>query len=73
MPDEFLNDTESVRVYLDKVVMKTTNVTCLDQSERAVSDGFCLPKVIDTDTLAKTRKLLNSAIVSAWHAVKTER
>lgn len=30
-------------------------------------------KMIDVDTLTKTRKLLNNAIVSAWHEVKTER
>lgn len=33
-----------------------------------------MPKnMIDADTLAKTRKQLDSAIVSAWHTVKTNR
>ncbi len=29
--------------------------------------------MIDADTLAQTRKLLNNSIVNAWHAVKTDR
>jgi hypothetical protein len=65
MPDEFLIDTESKPLDPDKVVVERNNHTWVHSPDAQ--------KMIDADTLAKTRKLLNNAIVSAWHAVKTER
>lgn len=73
MPNDFFINTESVQVEPDKVVMKTANRTRLDQPESADIDVSCDQKMIDTETLTNTRKLLNSAIISAWYAVKSER
>jgi pyrroloquinoline quinone (PQQ) biosynthesis protein C len=73
MPNDFFINTESVQVEPDKVVMKTTNRTRLDKPESADIDGSCDQKMIDAETITNTRKLLNSAIISAWYAVKSER
>ncbi|MCG6135339.1 MAG: hypothetical protein MET45_11840 [Nostoc sp. LLA-1] len=73
MSNDFFINTESVQVEPDEVVMKTANRTRLDQPESADIDVSCDQKMIDTETLTNTRKLLNSAIISAWYAVKSER
>lgn len=53
--------------------METTNSTWVNQPQLEGSGDSLTQKVIDADTLAKTRKLLDQAIVSAWHTVKSER
>lgn len=73
MPNDFFINTESVQVEPDKVVIKTANRTRLDQPESADIDVSCDQNMIDAETLTKTRKLLNNAIISAWYAVKSER
>ncbi|GAX37024.1 hypothetical protein [Nodularia sp. NIES-3585] len=73
MSNDFLIDPETVAVESTEVVIKTANCSEVNPPEAAESSYSYVPKVIDPDTLAKTRKVLNSAIVSAWHAVKSER
>ncbi len=73
MCDKFLTDIESVHISPDDVVVETTNRNWLDQPERPGNGDSLAPRMIDVNTLAQTRKLLNNSIVSAWHAVKTER
>ncbi|MCC5634954.1 hypothetical protein LC593_03625 [Nostoc sp. CHAB 5844] len=53
--------------------MEITNSTWVHQPQPENSGNCFTQKMIDADTLAKTRKLLDGAIVSAWYAVKSER
>lgn len=73
MCDKFLIDTELTHISSDEVVVETANRTRLHQPEHAGMGYSFTQKMIDVDTLAETRKLLNNAIVSAWYAVKSER
>ncbi|MEA5507310.1 hypothetical protein VB735_30295 [Halotia wernerae UHCC 0503] len=73
MCDKSLNDTESAYISANEVVVETANSTSLDQPEHPKNDNSFVQNMIDADTLAKTRKLLNNSIVNAWHAVKTDR
>lgn len=73
MCDKFLIDTESTHISSDEVVVEIANRTWLHQPEHPGMDYSFAKKMIDADTLAETRKLLNNAIVSAWYAVKSER
>lgn len=73
MPNEFLTDTESTSIEHDQVVAQTANSTGVYQPEAVVRGDSFTQKKIDADTLTKTRKLLDHAIVSAWHAVKSDR
>jgi hypothetical protein len=73
MCDKFLIDTESTHISSDEVVVETANRTWLHQPEHPEMGYSFTQKMIDADTLAETRKLLNNAIVCAWYAVKSER
>ncbi|MBE9206827.1 hypothetical protein IQ244_09920 [Nostoc sp. LEGE 06077] len=73
MPNEFLIDTESARIQPDKVRMETNNSSWVNQPQSDVSGDSSNQKMMDADTLSKTRKLLDRAIVSAWHTVKSDR
>ncbi|MCL6752252.1 hypothetical protein KBT16_15285 [Nostoc sp. CCCryo 231-06] len=73
MCDKFLIDTESTHISSDEVVVEIANRTWLHQPEHPGMGYSFTKKMIDADTLAETRKLLNNAIVCAWYAVKSER
>lgn len=73
MPNEFLINTETVKIESDGLLMETFHPTGVNQPEAAGNGYSYVPEVIDADTLAQTRKLMDSAIISAWHAVKSER
>ncbi len=73
MCDKFLIDTESTHISSDEVVVETANRTRLLQLEHPGMGYSFTQKMIDANTLAETRKLLNNAIVRAWYAVKSER
>ncbi|MBE9006165.1 hypothetical protein IQ259_14155 [Fortiea sp. LEGE XX443] len=73
MPNEFLTNTESACTEPDKVMMQTAKNTGVHKPEPTGSGDSLTQKMIDANTLAKTRKLLDHAIVSAWYAVKSER
>ncbi|MBD2297474.1 hypothetical protein [Nostoc sp. FACHB-190] len=66
MPNPFLNEP-------DKVEVKTGHSILVDQPPLMDSSDSCTPTRIDADILNKTQKFLDRAIVSAWHAVKSER
>lgn len=53
--------------------MKTTNLDLLHQPEATESKDLYVTNVIDAETLTKTQKLLDSAIISARNAVKSKR
>jgi hypothetical protein len=71
MRNHFLVDTERVRIAPDKVVMKTANPTGVHQPTSAGSGDGVAQKMIDADSIAKTRKLLDRAIVLAWRDIKS--
>lgn len=73
MRNNFLIDTERVRIALDKVVLNTTNPTKVHQPSPVGSGDRLAPKMIDADSIAKTQKLLDQAIVCAWRDIKSER
>jgi hypothetical protein len=73
MRNNFLIDTERVRIALDKVMLKTANPTSVHQPTSAGSGDRIAPKMIDADSIAKTQKLLDQAIVLAWRDIKSER
>lgn len=53
--------------------METANSTWVHQPQPTDIGNSSRQKIIDADAVAKTRKLLDGAIVSAWHAVKSDR
>jgi hypothetical protein len=73
MRNNFLIDTERVRIALDKVMLKTANPTKVHQPSPVGSGDRFTANMIDADSIAKTRKLLDRAIVYAWYTVKSER
>jgi hypothetical protein len=73
MRNNFLIDTERVRIALDKVMLKTANPTSVHQPTSAGSGDRFTANMIDADSIAKTRKLLDRAIAYAWYTVKSER
>jgi hypothetical protein len=73
MRNNFFIDTERVRIALDKVMLKTANSTRVHQPSPAGSGDRFTANMIDADSIAKTRKLLDRAIAYAWYTVKSER
>lgn len=73
MLNDFLADTERVRITPDKIVVKTANPTRMHQPSPVRSGDRFAPKMIDADSLAKTQKLLDLAIVLAWRDIKSSR
>lgn len=73
MRNNFLIDTERVRIALDKVMLKTANPTSVHQPTCAGSGDRIAQKMIDADSIAKTQKLLDQAIVLAWRDIKSNR
>jgi hypothetical protein len=73
MRNNFLIDTEWVRIALDKVVLKTANLAKVHQPSPAGSADRIAQKIIDADSIAKTQKLLDRAIVLAWRDIKSSR
>ncbi|BBD61119.1 hypothetical protein NIES2109_39210 [Nostoc sp. HK-01] len=73
MPNEFLIDTKLVSINPDVVGMKTDKSSCVNQPQSGVHGDCLTQKMIHPHTFAKTRKLLDQAIVSAWHTVKSDR
>jgi hypothetical protein len=73
MRNNFLIDTERVRIALDKVMLKTANPTSVHQRTSAASGDRITANMIDADSVAKTQKLLDRAIAYAWYTVKSER
>jgi hypothetical protein len=73
MRNDFLIDTESACVVSDEVAVKIANCTRLHQPSSVERGAGFAAKKVGTDSLAKTRKLLDRAIVLAWKAVKSNR
>ncbi|KAB8313853.1 hypothetical protein SD81_040445 [Tolypothrix campylonemoides VB511288] len=73
MGNNFLIDTERVRIALDKVMLKTANPTSVHQPTSAESGERIASKMIDADSIVKTQKLLDQAIVLAWKDIKSNR
>lgn len=73
MHNDFFIDTESGCIQSGEVVMKTTNRTWVHQPNPGGDSDSFTQKAIDADSIAKTQKLLDRAIVYAWYAVKSER
>ncbi len=73
MHNHFLVDTERLCITPDKVVLKTSNPTGVDQPTYAESGDRIALKMIDADSIAKTQKLLDKAIVLAWRHIKSNR
>ncbi|MBD2493490.1 hypothetical protein [Nostoc sp. FACHB-280] len=73
MPNKFLSDSELAFIEPDKVEIKTDDINLVEQQPSMGSSDSFTPEIIDADTLNQTQKLLDRAIVSAWHAVKSER
>ncbi|KYC41645.1 hypothetical protein WA1_16490 [Scytonema hofmannii PCC 7110] len=74
MLNDFLLDTERVRIAPDKVVPKTTaHPTTVDQPSPVGNRNGIAPKIIDADSIIKTQKLLDRAIVLAWRDIKSSR
>ncbi|MBD2596388.1 hypothetical protein H6G74_18925 [Nostoc spongiaeforme FACHB-130] len=67
MPNPFLNEPELASIQPEKIEAKADNSTSIGSSNSST------PARIDADILNKTQKFLDRAIVSAWHAVKSER
>jgi len=73
MRNNFLIDTERVRIALDKVMLKAANPASVHQPTSAGSGERVAQKMIDADSIAKTQKLLDRAIVLAWRDIKSSR
>ncbi|MEC4811683.1 MAG: hypothetical protein SAK29_00100 [Scytonema sp. PMC 1069.18] len=73
MRNNFLIDTEVVHTVLDKVVLKPANSNRVHQPSPVGSTERSAPKMIDANSIAKTQKMLDRAIVLAWRDVKTSR
>lgn len=71
MFNELLVDTEEVYIAPDELAVKTGNPTKVHQPSPVGSGDRIVPKMIDADTIAKTRKLLDGAIVLAWKDAKS--
>ncbi|MCC5616114.1 hypothetical protein LC605_13765 [Nostoc sp. CHAB 5836] len=72
MRNDFLIDTESAR-FVSKETVKNSNCTHKDRPTSAGSGDRFSPKMMNADSIAKTQKLLDQAIASAWHTVKSDR
>lgn len=73
MHNNFPIATESACIVLGKEGVDTANSAEMHQPYPVENDDSLSKKVIDAATLIKTRKLLDQAIVHAWHAVKSEQ
>jgi hypothetical protein len=73
MRNNFLIDSEWVRIALDKVVLKSANPNRVHQPSLVGSTERIPPKMIEADSIAKTQKLLDRAIVLAWRDIKSSR
>lgn len=73
MRNNFLIHTKRVHIALDKVMLKTANPTSVHQPISAGSGDRIAQKMIDADSIAKTQKLLDKAIVLAWRDIKSSR
>lgn len=73
MRNDFLVDTESPCFVADKAVVKTANPTLVHQPTSAGSGDRFAANMIEADTIAKTRKLLDKTIAYAWYTVKSDR
>ncbi|BAY73562.1 hypothetical protein NIES23_64140 (plasmid) [Trichormus variabilis NIES-23] len=73
MSKKFLVNTESAYIEPDEVTVENIKCNQIHQAEPKLKDDYFVQKIIDADTLAKTRKRLDAAIVSAWNTVKSNR
>jgi hypothetical protein len=73
MRNEFFIDTESGCINPGEVVVDTANSALVHGPASTGSGDFSTPKMIDADSIAKTQKLLDRAIVLAWRDIKSSR
>ncbi|KYC40888.1 hypothetical protein WA1_25040 [Scytonema hofmannii PCC 7110] len=73
MRNDCLIDTESVWIVPDGIVVKTANPTLVHRPNPTRNDDSFAPKMMNANSIAKTRKLLDGAIVLAWRDIKSSR
>jgi len=73
MHNDFLINTKSACILSDEVVVATAKRTWIHQPTPAGSGDRTASKMSHADKMAQTQKLLDRAIASAWHTVKSDR
>jgi hypothetical protein len=68
-----VNNTDSMSFVTDEVAVKVNKRTWVNTSGYVAKGVTPTPKQVDTDSIAKTRKLLDGAIAYAWSQVKSKR